>query len=128
MEIDQNFIAALLTVIGYSINDTVVIFDRIREVLGNYSKRSKAETINLAINSTLSRTIITSLTTLVVVLILFLFGGASIKGFAFALVVGIITGTYSTVFIATPMVHDLTGDMAAKEVGKKKHFSKAVKA
>ncbi|MCB0664458.1 MAG: protein translocase subunit SecDF [Saprospiraceae bacterium] len=128
MEIDQNFIAALLTVIGYSINDTVIIFDRIREFLNQYTKRSKAETINMAINSTFSRTIITSLTTLLVVLILFLFGGASIKGFAFALVIGIISGTYSTVFIATPMVHDLTGEMTAKQVGTKKHFSKAVKS
>lgn len=128
MEIDQNFIAALLTVIGYSINDTVIIFDRIREYLHQYTKRSKAETINMAINSTLSRTIITSFTTIMVVLILFIFGGASIKGFAFALVVGIISGTYSSIFIATPMVHDLTGEMAAKEVSKKKHFSKAVKA
>jgi SecD/SecF fusion protein len=127
MEIDQNFIAALLTVIGYSINDTVIIFDRIREFLNQYTKRSKTETINLAINSTLSRTVITSFTTIMVVLILFLFGGASIKGFAFALVVGIISGTYSTVFIATPMVHDLTGEMKAKEVSSKKHFSKAVK-
>lgn len=128
MEIDQNFIAALLTVIGYSINDTVIIFDRIREFLNQYTKRSKTETINMAINSTLSRTIITSFTTILVVLILFLFGGASIKGFAFALVVGIISGTYSTIFIATPMVHDLTGDMSAREVSSKKHFSKAVKA
>jgi SecD/SecF fusion protein len=105
----------------------VIIFDRIREFLNQYTKRSKTETINLAINSTLSRTVITSFTTIMVVLILFLFGGASIKGFAFALVVGIISGTYSTVFIATPMVHDLTGEMKAKEVSSKKHFSKAVK-
>ncbi|MCL4118178.1 UNVERIFIED_CONTAM: hypothetical protein GTU68_064400 [Idotea baltica] len=126
MEIDQNFIAALLTVIGYSINDTVIIFDRIREYLGTYSNRNKTETINMAINSTFSRTIITSFTTLMVVLILFLFGGASIKGFAFALVVGIISGTYSTVFIASPLLHDLTGDMEVKQVSKKKHFSKAV--
>lgn len=126
MEIDQTFIAALLTIIGYSINDTVVIFDRIREYLNQYSKSDKKETINRAINSTLSRTVITSLTTMLVVLILFLFGGASIKGFAFALVIGIISGTYSTVFVATPLVYDLTGDMAPKEV-KKKHFSRAVK-
>ncbi len=127
MEIDQTFIAALLTVIGYSINDTVVIFDRIREYLNQYTKRSKTETINKAINSTLSRTVITSLTTLLVVLILFLFGGASIKGFAFALVVGIISGTYSTVFVATPLLHDFTGEMKSKNVTKKKHFSRAVK-
>ena len=127
LEIDQAFIAALLTVIGYSINDTVVVFDRIREFLNTYSKKSKTEVINMAINSTVSRTVITSFTTLLVVTILFVFGGSSIKGFAFALLVGIIVGTYSSIFVATPIVHDLTGEMVAKEV-KKKHFSKAVKA
>lgn len=125
MEIDQPFIAALLTVIGYSINDTVVVFDRIREFLNTYTRKSKTEVINMAVNSTISRTIITSVTTLFVVAILFVFGGSSIKGFAFALVIGILVGTYSSVFIATPIVHDMTGEMKAKEV-KKKHFSKAV--
>ncbi len=94
MEIDQAFIAAILTVIGYSINDTVVVFDRIREFANIYLKKTKEEVINMAINSTVSRTIITSLTTLFVVLILFLFGGNSIKGFAFALLFGIFVGTY----------------------------------
>ena len=82
----------------------------------------------MAVNSTVSRTIITSLTTILVVAILFLFGGSSIKGFAFALLVGVIVGTYSSVFIATPVVNDLTDELVAKEVKKKKHFSKAVKA
>ncbi len=124
MEIDQAFIAAILTVIGYSINDTVVVFDRIREFMNAYSKRTKTEVINMAVNSTVSRTIITSLTTLFVVLILFLFGGGSIKGFAFALLVGIIVGTYSSIFIATPVMSDLTGELKPKE-SKKKSFSKA---
>ena len=128
MEIDQPFIAALLTVIGYSINDTVVVFDRIREFLNTYTQKSKKEVINMAINSTVSRTIITSVTTMLVVLTLFLFGGTSIKGFAFALVVGIIIGTYSSIFVATPIVHDFTGDLVAKESKKKKRFSKAVQA
>jgi SecD/SecF fusion protein len=114
MEVDQAFIAAILTVIGYSINDTVVVFDRIREFLNTYVSRGKTQVINDAINSTVSRTVITSLTTLIVVLVLFLFGGSSIKGFAFALIVGIVVGTYSSIFIATPIVHDLTDDMEAK--------------
>ena len=124
LEIDQAFIAALLTVIGYSINDTVVVFDRIREFLGIYTDRSKKEVVNMAVNSTVSRTIITSLTTLLVVGILFVFGGGSIKGFAFALLIGIIVGTYSSVFIATPIMSDLTSEIKPKEA-KKKSFSRA---
>ena len=116
MEIDQAFIAALLTVIGYSINDTVVVFDRIREYLNTYISVPKTEVINRAVNSTISRTLITSLTTLFVVLILFVFGGGSIKGFAFALVIGIIVGTYSSVFIATPLMNDFSGDMGRPTV------------
>lgn len=111
MEIDQAFIAAILTVIGYSINDTVVVFDRIREVGRDLQdKASFKDIVNQAVNSTVSRTLITSLTTLLVVLILFLFGGSGIKGFAFALLVGILVGTYSSIFIATPVVVDTTGD------------------
>lgn len=125
MEIDQAFIAAILTVIGYSINDTVVVFDRIREYLNIYTKKSKEEVINLAVNSTISRTIITSVTTFFMVAVLFIFGGASIKGFAFALLVGILVGTYSSVFIATPIMSDLTGDLKPKEVAKSKSFSRA---
>ncbi len=125
MEIDQAFIAALLTVIGYSINDTVVVFDRIREFLGIYINRSKSEVVNMAINSTVSRTVITSLTTLFVVSILFVFGGGSIKGFAFALVVGIIVGTYSSIFVATPIVHDLTDEMASPKAVKRRQYSKS---
>lgn len=111
LEIDQAFIAAILTVIGYSINDTVIIFDRIREYFGLHVNKSKDEIINDAINSTLSRTLMTSFTTVIVILILFLFGGSSIKGFSFALLVGIIVGTYSSVFIAAPILHDLAADL-----------------
>jgi SecD/SecF fusion protein len=114
MEVDQAFIAAILTVIGYSINDTVIVFDRIREYLNTYVSRDKTTVINAAISTTVSRTVITSGTTLIVVLVLFLFGGSSIKGFAFALLVGIVVGTYSSIFVATPIVHDLTKDLEAK--------------
>lgn len=111
LEINQAFIAAILTVIGYSINDTVVVFDRIREVGRDLQdKASFKEIVNIAVNNTISRTCITSLTTLLVVLILFLFGGAGISGFAFALLIGILVGTYSSIFIATPVVVDTTGD------------------
>ncbi|NJL75098.1 MAG: protein translocase subunit SecF [Saprospiraceae bacterium] len=127
LEIDQAFIAAILTVIGYSINDTVIVFDRVREYLNQYTSRSKNEVLNLAINSTFSRTINTSLTTLVVIVILFVFGGASIKGFAFALLIGIFVGTYSSIFIATPIMSEVMGDMRPQVVAKtdnKKAFSK----
>jgi SecD/SecF fusion protein len=106
LEIDQAFIAAILTVVGYSINDTVVVFDRIREYVGLYRKRDRTEIINLALNSTLSRTLNTSMSTLVVLLMIFLFGGEVIRGFTFALLIGIIVGTYSSVFIASPVVYD----------------------
>ncbi len=121
MEIDQAFIAAILTVVGYSINDTVVVFDRIREFFNTYTKKDKVEVINLAINNTVSRTVITSLTTLFVVLMLFIFGGGSIKGFAFALVIGIIVGTYSSVFVASPIVSHLMSEEEVKSIsgGKK---------
>lgn len=109
MEIDQAFIAAILTVIGYSINDTVVVFDRIREYVGLYSgKRDDRTLINNALNSTLSRTVNTSLSTFVVLLTIFSFGGDNIKGFVFALMVGVMVGTYSSIFIATPSVLDLS--------------------
>lgn len=107
-EVDQVFIAAMLTIVGYSINDTVVVFDRIRENITLNHKKEMVANFNAAINSTMSRTLVTSLTTLVVVVILFLFGGAVLKGFSFALIVGIVVGTYSSVFIAAPVVIDLT--------------------
>ena len=106
LEIDQAFIAAILTVVGYSINDTVVVFDRIREYMGIYRKRERTEIMNLALNSTLSRTFSTSLSTFIVLLSVFIFGGEVIRGFAFALLVGVVVGTYSSLFIATPVVFD----------------------
>ena len=106
MEINQAFIAAILTVIGYSLNDTVVVFDRIREYTKSNKNEKLFKTVNLALNSTLSRTLNTSLTTLLVLLAIFLFGGESIRGFMFALIVGVIVGTYSSVFIATPVMYD----------------------
>ncbi len=120
LEIDQAFIAALLTVIGYSINDTVVVFDRIREFLGLHRDEPVDKIMNDSINSTFSRTLITSLTTFFVVLVLFLFGGSSIKGFAFALLIGILVGTYSSIFVASPIVRDIAKDLKPK--GKKSSF------
>jgi SecD/SecF fusion protein len=106
LEIDQAFIAAILTVIGYSINDTVIVYDRVREYLHLYPKRKLDDNMNHAMNSTLRRTFSTSLSTLVVLLAIFMFGGTSIQGFTFALLVGIGIGTYSSVFVATPIVYD----------------------
>ena len=107
MDVDQSFIAAILTIIGYSINDKVVIFDRIRECQTLYPKRSIRDNINNAINSTLARTVNTSGTTFVVLLAIFLFGGEVIRGFIFALMFGVVIGTYSSVFVATPIAYDL---------------------
>jgi SecD/SecF fusion protein len=106
MEIDQAFIAAILTVVGYSLNDTVVIFDRIREFFNEHPGWTQKDAINAAINSTVSRTLNTSMTTLVVLLAIFIFGGESIRGFMFALIVGVIVGTYSSIFVATPVTYD----------------------
>ena len=106
MEINQAFIAAILTVVGYSLNDTVVVFDRIREYFNEYTDWPFNKTINSALNSTISRTVNTSLTTLIVLLAIFIFGGESIRGFMFALIIGVIVGTYSSLFIATPIMYD----------------------
>ena len=107
MEVNQSFIAAILTIIGYSINDKVVVFDRIREYMGLYPKRSMFDNINNAINHTLSRTVNTSATTFVVLLAIFLFGGEVIRGFVFALMFGVVIGTLSSIFLATPVSYDL---------------------
>jgi len=107
-EVDQVFIAAILTIMGYSINDTVVVFDRIRENLQLRGSKDLIGTFNESINSTISRTLITSMTTLIVVLVLFIFGGEVLRGFSFALLIGILVGTYSSIFVATPTVVDLT--------------------
>ena len=106
MEIDQHFIAAILTVIGYSMNDTVIVFDRVREYLAGKTKGSFSDIVNQSINTTMSRTINTSLTMIVVLLIMFVFGGESIRGFIFAMLIGIVVGTYSSLFIATPILVD----------------------
>ena len=118
LEIDQAFIAAILTVIGYSLNDTVVVFDRIREVVGEHKTRDFKELVNEAVNSTLSRTINTSLTTFFVVLSIFIFA-ETIRGFMFALLVGIVVGTYSSLFIATPVMYDIEAKKANKAIKKK---------
>ena len=107
MEVDQSFIAAILTIIGYSIMDTVIIFDRIREYRGLYPKRELSNNINAAINSTLGRTVNTSGVTLVVLITIFIFGGEVLRGFTFALIIGVISGTYSSVFNATPIAYDI---------------------
>jgi len=115
LEIDQAFIAAILTVVGYSINDTVVVFDRIREFLRERKRDESKKVVNDALNSTLSRTINTSLSTFVVLLMIFIFGGTSIQGFVFALMIGVIVGTYSSLFIAAPSVVDLSKDLHPKK-------------
>ena len=107
-EFTLTVVAALLTVVGYSLNDTIVVFDRIRENLGKYRKKSLEETINLSITETLSRTLITSGTTLLVVLALFILGGEIIHDFAFALLVGVLIGTYSSIYVASPVALFLT--------------------
>ena len=106
LEINLSIIAAVLTIVGYSMNDTVVIFDRVRENLRKYADIKIFELTNISINETLSRTLITSITTLLALISIFIFGGESIRGFMFALIVGVIVGTYSSVFIATPVMYD----------------------
>ena len=119
MEINQAFIAAILTVIGYSLNDTVVVFDRIREFVNEHTSWPLGRTVNTALDSTISRTLNTSLTTLIVLLAIFIFGGESIRGFMFALIVGVIVGTYSSLFIATPVMFDSVTDKSKIEKKKK---------
>jgi len=106
MEIDMSFIAAILTVIGYSVNDTVVVFDRLREFIPLHRKRPLNEVINLAMNDTLSRTMNTGMTSILVLIVMFFFGGETIRGFLFAMIIGIIIGTYSSIFIASSLVYD----------------------
>ncbi len=117
MEIDQHFIAAILTVIGYSMNDTVIVFDRVREFLdGKKAKGNFNSIVNQSINSTMSRTINTSLTMIMVLLIMFIFGGDSIRGFIFAMLIGIVVGTYSSLFIATPVLCDTISKEEHKKI------------
>ncbi|MBQ8838220.1 MAG: protein translocase subunit SecF, partial [Bacteroidales bacterium] len=114
LDIDQTFIAAILTIIGYAINDTVVIFDRIREYKQLHPKADFRQNVNEALNSTLSRTMNTSLTTLVTMLAIAIFGGEVIRGLAVALILGIVIGTYASIFIATPIMYDVTTKKAKK--------------
>ena len=123
MEIDQAFIAAILTVIGFSVNDTVIVFDRLREYIPLYRKRPLKEVLNMAINSTLSRTINTTLTVILTIVAMFIFGGAVIRGFMFAMLVGIGTGVYSSVFVATALMYD-----TSKKKGDEQEVVAAVKA
>lgn len=124
-EVDQVFIAALLTIMGYSINDTVVVFDRIRENLQLKGSKDLIGTFNESINSTISRTLITSMTTFIVVLVLFIFGGEALRGFSFALLIGILVGTYSSVFVATPIIVDLTKKTLGAAADKEKESARA---
>lgn len=107
MEIDQSFIAAILTIIGYAINDTVVVFDRVREMIGLYPKQDRGEVINHSLNSTLTRTIMTSATTALVLLCIFILGGETIRSFTFAMLFGVIIGTLSTIYVATPIAYTM---------------------
>jgi preprotein translocase SecF subunit len=118
MQIDQSIIAAFLTIVGYSLNDTVVIFDRIREYSNIYKTEPYGDMVNRSINNTLSRTFVTSGTTLLVVGTLFIFGGEVLRGFAFALIIGILIGTYSSIFVASPVVVELRA--RAKATGRRK--------
>jgi SecD/SecF fusion protein len=128
MEIDQAFIAAILTVIGFSVNDTVIVFDRLREYIPLYRKRPLKEVLNMAINSTLSRTINTTLTVILTIVAMFIFGGAVIRGFMFALLVGIGTGVYSSVFVATALMYDTTKDKGVQPVEEVKEAKARIKA
>ncbi|KYG85611.1 preprotein translocase subunit SecD [Roseivirga seohaensis] len=124
-EVDQVFIGALLTIMGYSINDTVVVFDRIRENLQLKGSKDLVGTFNESINSTISRTLITSMTTLIVVVVLFIFGGEVLRGFSFAFMIGIIVGTYSSIFIASPIVVDLSKKTLGKAADKEQEYARA---
>ncbi|MEY3737614.1 MAG: hypothetical protein RL544_392 [Bacteroidota bacterium] len=119
LEIDQHFIAAVLTVIGFSMNDTIIVYDRIREDSRLHPSLDNASVINKAINETLSRTIMTSLTVFLTILILFIFGGEVTKGFAFAMLVGVITGTYSSIFVAAPILVDFSKNKKLSKAAKK---------
>ena len=118
MEVDQNFIAALLAIIGYAINDVVIVFDRIREEVANHPQSDRYEVINGALNSTLSRTLNTSFTTFLVMIIVFAFGGATMRSFTFAILLGILFGTYCTLFVATPIAYEIAKRRREKAANK----------
>lgn len=115
MEVDQNFVAAILAIIGYSINDVVIVFDRIREELGKHPNADKFDVINGALNSTLSRTLNTSFTTFLVMLIVFIFGGDTLRSFTFAILCGVVIGTYATLFVATPIAYSVARKLADRK-------------
>ena len=115
MEIDQTFVAAILAIIGYSMNDTIVVFDRIRETISHYPNRDRFQVINDALNSTLSRTFNTSFSTLLVIIVIFAFGGSSMRSFTFAIILGIIYGTYATLFVAAPIAYEIQKRKIAKK-------------
>jgi preprotein translocase subunit SecF len=119
-EISLPIIAAFLTIVGYSLNDTIIVFDRIRENLGRFRRRPFEELMNSSINETLSRTILTSSTTMIVVICLFVMGGAVIHDFAFALLIGVVVGTYSSIFVASPILLIWEGRFSEKVKGKKR--------
>jgi len=128
LEIDQHFIAAILTVIGFSMNDTVIVFDRVREYFRKSPNEDKKSVINRAINDTLSRTIMTSLTVFLTILILFIFGGEATRGFAFAMLIGVVTGTYSSIFVAAPVLVDMDkSDQLKQEVDREAHIEELKK-
>jgi SecD/SecF fusion protein len=127
LEIDQHFIAALLTVIGFSMNDTVIVFDRIREYFRKTPNGNKTEVVNRAINDTLSRTIMTSLTVFITAVVLFIFGGEVLRGFAFAMAIGVLAGTYSSIFVAAPILVDLDKSDSLRVEEDKEHRIKALK-
>ena len=128
MEIDQSFIAAILTVVGYSLNDTVIIFDRIREYFGEHPKWKMNRVIDVALNSTLGRTVNTSFTTMIVLLSMFFFGAESIRGLLFAIIVGIVVGTYSSLFIATPIMYDTVKRKNIEDLLEKKEEEEPLEA
>jgi SecD/SecF fusion protein len=128
LEIDQHFIAAILTVVGFSMNDTVIVFDRIREDSHNMKGASKEMIINKAINDTLSRTIMTSATVFLTLLALFIFGGEVTRGFSFAMLIGVITGTYSSIFVAAPILIEFAKDKPLGTARIKSEKKKAPKA
>ena len=127
LEVDQHFIAAILTVIGFSMNDKVIVFDRIREYSREMVGADKTTIINKAINDTLSRTIMTSFTVFLTILILFLVGGEVTKGFAFAMLIGVLTGVYSSIFVSAPILVDFAKDKPLGEAPKANTASAPVK-
>ena len=118
MEIDQSFIAAVLTIIGYQINDTVVVFDRVREMMKIYPRENRRDTINKALNTTLSRTFMTSLSTLLVLLCIFFLGGDAIRSFTFAMIFGVVVGTFCSLFCAAPVAYSILRNSQAKAEAK----------